>query len=177
MCLIVTGHGRYSLKLINIVSLTLVLAYGVIAQPRPELPTVGIKEVYLAKDDGAGRAGESADSFSPTDIPIYAVVVLDTAAIVTVKMDLVAADVPGVRADTKVVSTSYTTRNGEDRVNFSGRPAGKWTAGKYRADIFINGRRAKYLVFEIKSASLMVAGSEPFQPRSRPRTIRVSKKN
>jgi hypothetical protein len=137
--------------------------------------SAGIQEAYLAKDDGKGNAGLPAKNFIVSDVPIYAVVQLDSALPVTVRMNLVAADVPGVRAETKVVSTSYTTKDGEDRVNFSGRPAGKWTAGKYRADIFINGKLVKVLAFEIRSTPPIVAAGS-FQPRVKPRPTRTPQK-
>ncbi len=101
----------------------------------------GILEIYFAKDDGTGNAGEETTSFVTTDVPIYCVVQLDSAVPTTVKMNLVAVAVPGVKAETRVVSTSYTTKDNQDRVNFSGRPAGQWVAGRYRVDIFV-GRSA-----------------------------------
>jgi hypothetical protein len=100
-------------------------------------PKAGVLEIYLAKDDGTGKAGDEATDFVTTDVPIYCVVQLDSALPTTVKMNLVAVAVPGVKAETKVVSTTYTTKNNQDRVNFSGSPAGQWVAGRYRVDIFV----------------------------------------
>lgn len=136
-----------------------------------------IKEIYFAKDDGTGNAADRAVTvFSPADIPIYCVVQLTSAVSATVKMNLVAENVQGVKADTKVVSTSYTTRNGEDRVNFYGRPAGKWTPGKYRADIFIDGKLIKNLTFEVRD-TVNVSGSRSFQPRKSNKPSVPPKKN
>ena len=98
---------------------------------------VAIAEIYLAKDDGNGNAGEEATGFVTTDIPIHCVVQLDSAVPVTVTMNLVAVAVPGVKPETRVVSTSYKTVDNQNRVNFSGRPAGQWVAGRYRVDIFV----------------------------------------
>ena len=126
---------------------------------------VGIQDVYLAKDDGKGQPGTAATVFHPTDIPIFCVVQLDSATSVTVKMNLIAEDVPGVKAETKVVSTSYTTRNGENRVDFDGRPAGKWTAGRYRADIYVDGKLSKNLSFDIREPSSTSSGIKTFQPQ------------
>jgi hypothetical protein len=39
---------------------------------------------------------------------------------------------------------------GQNRVNFTGRPDGKWTPGKYRVDIFLDGKAAKNVEFDIK---------------------------
>lgn len=113
----------------------------------------GIAEAYLAKDNGEGAAGEAANDFETDDIPIYCVVMLDTDEIVTIKMELIAVDVKGVRADSKVLNVSYTTKRGETRVNFTGRPEGSWTPGKYRVDLFVNGVRSEDLPFTINGAA------------------------
>jgi hypothetical protein len=108
------------------------------------------EEMYLAKDDGKGSPGEPATGFMTTDVPIHCVVVLTGASTVSVRMNLVAIDVSGVKPETRVVSTSYTTKDNQDRVNFSGRPERLWFAGRYRADIFINDTLVKKLEFEIR---------------------------
>jgi hypothetical protein len=144
-------------------------AFAQTATPSP----VEIEDVYLAKDDGNGKAATTPTSvFLPTDIPIYCIVQLDSTTPTTVKMNLVAESVPGVKADTKVVSTSYTTKNGQSRVNFYGRPDGKWAPGKYRADIFVEGKLAKNVSFEIQSPSpaKAVSASRSFQPAKNART-------
>ena len=66
----------------------------------PKIPAQGpadvqVEEVYLAKDNGSGIAGEAATVFMPTDIPLYCVVILSTIEPVQVKMNFVAAAVPG----------------------------------------------------------------------------------
>ena len=138
-------------------------------------PRAEIKEIYLAKGDGKGNASDqAATTFLPTDIPIYCVVQLMSPGHTIVKMNLVAESVPGVKAETKVVSTTYTTKGGEDRVNFYGRPLGTWTPGKYRADIFIDGKLIKNLTFEIRG-SASVAGSRYFQPRKSNRPVAAKK--
>ncbi|HYJ90081.1 MAG TPA: hypothetical protein VEV84_02120 [Pyrinomonadaceae bacterium] len=140
--------------------------------------SVGIQDVYLAKDDGTGKAGEAATVFRPNDVPIYCVVQLDSTDSVTVKMNLIAENVPGVKAETKVVSTSYTTKNGQNRVDFNGRPSGKWTVGRYRAEIFIDGKLSKNLAFDIKESASTSNSIKAFQPQKRTsRTTTKSKKN
>ena len=118
------------------------LTLGVNAQEPESVTIVGIDEIYLAKDDGTGSAGEPAAAFITTDVPIFCVVLLNSTRPVTVKMNLVVVSVPGVKAETKVVSATYTTKDSQNRVNFTGRPHGPWVAGKYRVDIFIEGRAA-----------------------------------
>ncbi len=113
-------------------------------------PTLGgIEEVYLAKDNGEGKAGDQVTEFDVTDIPIHCVVLLGSTGKMTVKMNFVAVKVLGVKSETKVVTAIYTTKNGQNRVNFTGRPEGKWTTGKYRVDIFLDGKLAKNVEFAI----------------------------
>ena len=114
------------------------------------MPSSGVEEVYLAKYDGEGKAGDQVSAFSTTDIPIYCVVLLESSKATVVKMNFVAVSVSGVKADTKVVTASYTTKESQNRVNFTGRPDGKWTPGKYRVDIFLDGKSLK----DISLASL-----------------------
>lgn len=112
-----------------------------------------IAEIYLAKPNADGKAGEAAEQFTTTDIPIFCVVRLYAPGVAAVKMDFIAAKVPGVKPESKVVSTSYTTKENEDRVNFTGKPHGFWVAGKYRVDIFIGDKKVRNIEFEIKPSS------------------------
>jgi hypothetical protein len=138
------------------------------AQTVPPVKPVGIEEAYLAKDDGEGKAGEQVQEFNTTDVPIYCVILLDTIEATVVKMNFVAVSVAGVKPDTKVVTASYTTREGENRVNFTGRPDRKWTPGRYRVDVFLDGKIAKNLLFDIKSTAGGSPGAASFRsPRTR----------
>ncbi|MGI8811585.1 MAG: hypothetical protein ACR2IH_03540 [Pyrinomonadaceae bacterium] len=118
----------------KILAIFVALFIGVVAAAAqaPERP--GIAELRVSQDDGSGNA---ADSFLPSAAPIRCTVQLDSAGPATVKMNLVAVNVAGVKRETRVVSTSFTTSETQSRVNFSGSPAGKWVAGKYRVDIYI----------------------------------------
>ena len=122
---------------ITILIALLMFAVCAFAQGSDDPVKTGVSDIYLARDDGNGAAGEQATSFLTTDVPIYCVVQLDSAGPVTVKMKLVAVNVPGVKADTLVVTTSYTTEGRQDRVNFTGRPDGRWVVGKYRVDVYV----------------------------------------
>ena len=139
-------------KLLLSLAFVLVFGAGALAQEPLALGKTGISVIYFAKDDGTGKAGEEATSFVTTDVPIYCVVQLDSGEPTTVKMNLVAVAVPGVRAGTKVVSTTYMTKDNQDRVNFSGRPAGQWVAGRYRVDIFVGTLPAVSREFAVQKA-------------------------
>lgn len=132
----------------------------------PPTAPAGLVEIYLAKDDGTGKAGEEATSFVTTDVPIYCVVQLDSGLPTTVKMNLVAVAVPGVKADTRVVSTTYTTKDNQDRVNFTGRPAGEWVAGRYRVDIFVGTADVVSREFAVQKATQAKPVVKPPTPRT-----------
>lgn len=136
------------------VFLILLLTFGATAQSEQTdiVASSGIKEIYLAKD-AAGKASEPVESFSTGDVPIHCVVELDSVKIVTVKMNFVAEKVPGVKAETKVISVSYKTDGKQNQVNFTGKPDGRWIAGNYRIDIFIDETAAASKRFEIRATA------------------------
>ncbi len=145
---------------------------GASAQTDPPVPP-SIEEVYLARDNGEGKAGEQVSEFSTTDVPIYCVILLDSNARAVVKMNFVAVSVSGVKPETKVVTASYTTNPGQNRVNFTGRPDGKWTPGKYRVDLFIDGKMARNVEFEIKGLGAIngvTSAAKYLQPPAPPKT-------
>ena len=154
-------------------SLTLFLflaitAHGQEADSPAPPPQPIISAIFLAKADANGRAGEAAETFLVTDVPIFCVVKLYSPGVALVKMDFVAAKVPGVKPETKVVSTSYTTKEYEDRVNFSGRPDGQWVAGKYRVDIFVGEKKMRNIEFEIKPSTAEADKPSTIKPTRKP---------
>lgn len=124
--------------------------YAQVDQVKPQ-NQVNIEEIFLAKDDGSGKAGAKAENFTPTDIPIYCVVQLDSMKSATVKMNLVAVKVGGVKPETRVFTVSFKTNGAQSRVSFKGAPQGNWVAGNYRFDIFIDDKPAGKKNFEIQS--------------------------
>jgi hypothetical protein len=137
------------------------------------LTATGVEEVYLAKDDGNGKAGEQVSEFLTTDVPIHCVILLDSTSKVAVKMNFVAVLVSGIKAETKVVTASYTTKDGQNRVFFTGRPDGRWTPGKYRVDIFLDGKAATNIAFDIKSNTVNTGNN--FRPPSKAPSPKANK--
>jgi hypothetical protein len=152
------------MKLVLLFTIFLSFAGFASAQSSQDAPAPVIAEIFLAKADLDGKAGDAAENFIVSDVPIFCVVRMVTPGVVSVKMDLIAANVPGVKPGTKVVSTSYTTKSDEDRVNFKGRPHGLWVAGKYRAEIFIFDKKVRNIEFDIKAAS--TEAEKPSLPKS-----------
>ncbi|MFN0280113.1 MAG: hypothetical protein ACKVRN_16170 [Pyrinomonadaceae bacterium] len=156
-------------KVFFLIIVLVLSCHAVFAQSEQPTATGGIEEVYLAKDDGSGKAGEQVTEFRTTDIPIYCVVLLESGGKAVVKMNFVAVNVAGVKPETKVVTASYTTKDGQNRVNFTGRPEGKWTPGKYRVDLFLDGKKAKDIEFMIKGSTADTSAVKFFQPAEKPK--------
>jgi hypothetical protein len=133
-------------------------------------PVNTVNEIYLAKDDGSGKAGDPATAFVTTDIPIFCVVKLNLSLPTTVKMNLVAVEVKGLKAETTVITTIYTTKEEQNRVNFKGKPEKLWFAGKYRVDVFLNDKLAITQEFEIQKPTVSEANS--VQTKSKPKPVR-----
>lgn len=150
--------------------LALLICTAAAAQQPVATPVSAIEDVFLARDDGNGKAGDVVEGFMTADIPIFCIVRLTTDKSVTVKMNLVAVKVAGVKPETKVVSTSYTTKENQNRVNFSGRPHGAWVAGTYRIDVFVDGVQEKSVTFQM-TASGPPVGASKFAP-SKPKPTR-----
>jgi len=159
--------------------LLIVFAFFSVTAPGQAVPTPpvdGVEEVYLARDDGDGKAGDVVTTFGISDIPIHCIVQLDTVKIATVKMNLVAVNVPGVKPETKVVTTSYTTKGNQNQVNFTGRPDKVWTPGKYRVDIFLDGKLAKSHDFTIQKPISANPAANSLQPKQPPRPRSTNRK-
>ena len=159
-------------------------AFAQTEEKTDEPQIVGVEEIFLAKDDGAGKMGDAAEDFLTTDIPIYCVVQLNSNKPATVKMNFVAVNVKGVKAETKVLSVNYKTNGKQNRVNFTGKPEGNWTAGNYRIDIFIDGKPAIGKSFEIKKSpaeiqkpTVPAENFVPPKPRPKPKVAKSTRRN
>jgi len=139
---------------------------------------IGVEEISLARDDGNGKAGEAANVFTTTDVPIHCLVQLASTKAVLVKMNFVAVKTPGLKPETKVVTVSYKTNGKQISVNFTASPETVWAAGKYRVDIFLDGKIAKSLEFEIKKSPKEISKEKQPQPKtkSQPKAKQKSRK-
>ena len=159
------------MRFAHILLFLIVLCVGAFAQPpRPVdvAASAAVEDVYLARDDGEGKAGEVTSVFTPIDIPIHCIVVLAKPDPASVRMNFVAVKVNGVKPESRVVSASFGTSQGQDRVFFTGKPHSKWTAGSYRIDVFVNDKLEKSLEFEVKSG-VLPAASNFVPPKPSPR--------
>lgn len=155
---------------VKLLLIAAVFSGAAMSQPPEPLENRLLEQVYLAKDDGLGAPGEKRSEFVTTDIPIHCVVVLSNVESATVRMDLVAVGVAGVKPGTKVVSASYTTSDFQDQVYFTGKPRGLWVRGEYRADIFINGTLVDKRAFRVMPASAPAGAVIRTDPKQSGRT-------
>lgn len=170
------------MKLIFTIFLCLFFGFSVFAQTetlqiQPE--TVGVEEIFLAKDNGEGKPGEAVEGFLTTDVPIYCVVQLNSITPSTVKMNFVAVAVKGVKPETKVITVSFKTNGKQSRVYFTGTPDGRWLAGTYRADIFVDGKAAGSKEFQIQSSVMENPAIKTLQPKPapKPKSVKRPRKN
>jgi hypothetical protein len=172
-------------KIILVTIFCVLFTFNAFAQNEENEPqTVGVEEIYLAKDNGEGKAGDVAENFLTTDIPIYCIVQLNSTRAATVKMNFVAVSVQGVKAESRVISVNYKTNGKQDRVSFTGKPDVAWTAGSYRIDIFIDDKLAVGKTFEIKKSPseiqktvTQVESFVPPKPKPKPKIVKQTRKN
>lgn len=141
------------MKTILILSFCLFFSLTIFGQPPAmrEKPAVGIESIVIMRDDGDGNADEETAVFDQKDVPIHCRIFLDSFIPATVKMNLIATDVKGLKADSKIITVSYKTNGEQNIVNFKGAPDNIWLAGKYRIDIFVNEKLSGNKEFEIQS--------------------------
>ncbi|MGI9056202.1 MAG: hypothetical protein ACR2F2_10425 [Pyrinomonadaceae bacterium] len=169
------------MKAILISSFCLFFSLTIFAQPPviKEKSVVGIESIVLMRDDGDGNADDEVAIFNQTDIPIHCQIQLDSFIPAIVKMNLIATDVKGLKAESKIITVSYKTNGEQNIVNFKGAPDNVWLAGKYRIDIFINEKLAGNKEFEIQLNKNSTNAQTNFvQPNPKPKTaVRRPRKN
>jgi len=161
------------MKAFLILSFCLLFSLAAFGQPPAapkNKPSVGIESIVLMRDDGDGNADEETAIFGQRDVPIHCQINLDSFIPAIVKMNLIATNVKGLRAESKIITVSYKTNGEQNIVNFKGSPDDIWLAGKYRVDVFVNDKLAGNKEFEIeKSTSPEAAQNNFVQPKPKPK--------
>lgn len=138
---------------------------------RPETAAAaGVAEISLARSDGNGKAGEAATNFITTDVPIYCLIRLASVKAATVKMNVVLVAAAGLKPERIVVAVVYKTDGKQTGVTFTASPERVWTAGAYRADIFLDGKAARSIDFEIKKTPGEIEKQTRGFPKAKPKT-------
>jgi hypothetical protein len=162
---------------ISILLFCIAFSVSVFAQESIRPSNVTIEEIYFAKDDGEGKVGEISEKFTVKDIPIHCIIQLNSTKATTVKMTFVAVNVKGIKPETKIITTSYTTNGKQNKVRFSGTPEKIWFVGTYRVDIFLDGKLTNSKELEIEKSAIETTQINTFQPTTKPKTTKKSRKN
>jgi hypothetical protein len=112
---------------------------------RPEAPVASkgpadiyIKSIWLALDDGMGKAGKMVSGFKPDNNPLHCVVRLSRAKVGTkVKFIWTAIDAGGMK-NYKIITLQYVTKPWEDLVDGQINIPSAWPSGKYKVEASIN---------------------------------------
>ncbi len=159
------------LKIFLILVVCLLQAVNIFAQPETEVqsnkPEIGVAEFYVARDDGAGDAGEPTKIFAASDIPIHLVIRLASAAAVTVKINVAAVKISGLKFGTSVVAVSYRTDGTQTGVRFNVSPEKNWAAGDYRAEVLLDGKQFASQTFAVRDATSSKPKTKSSAPRRR----------
>lgn len=164
------------MKLVLVVLFCLFLGLNAFAQT-VNTEEVGIEQISLWRADGEGNATEETESFLTTDKPLLFRVQLNSTNRATVKMVLVAVNVPGLRRETKSITVSFTTNGKQNVVNFTAMPENLWLAGKYRADLFINNKPAGNKEFMIEKPPAPTEKETVPKTDVKPKTARRTRRN
>ncbi|MGI8555971.1 MAG: hypothetical protein ACR2LT_06405 [Pyrinomonadaceae bacterium] len=138
-----------------------------------------VEQISLLRDSGgAGKADdEEVENFLTTDKILHFRIQLNSRKPAAVKMILVAADVTGLKAETKFVTVSYKTNGKQNIVNFTASPEDAWLAGKYRADIYIDGKLDGKKEFEIQKSVKEIEKQIPPKVKANPKPFKRTRKN
>jgi hypothetical protein len=161
------------MKILTLVLLCLFFALNVFAQTED----VGIEQISLWRVDSENKPSEETEGFLTTDKPLLFKIQLNSKKPATVKMLLVAVNVQGMKPETKSVTISYTTNGNQNIVNFRASPDGVWTAGKYRADVYINGKLVAGKEFMIEKSPQQTEKQVQPKTDTKPKTVRRMRKN
>lgn len=108
-----------------------------------------VTDAELARDDGAGRAGQRVTGFRSKDNPLHCVASLNKPrAGVRVRFVWVAVDAGGER-ERVLADAEYVTRAGESRADGVASLPREWPRGRYRVQVMLNGRVVKTLDFNV----------------------------
>jgi len=119
------------------------------ARPAQGGAEVFITDIEMARDDGAGRGGQTVKSFRATDNPLHCLVTLSRAQQGTrVGFVWTAIDAGGKR-DEAIASAEVVTGPREIVADAQLRHPREWPAGRYRVQATVNGRTSRTVEFTI----------------------------
>jgi hypothetical protein len=109
-----------------------------------------IKEIYMAKDDGSGQAGDHTSTFSPGDRTIHCVATLKEAKAGTeMKFSWWIVDADGTQ-NKKIKDIDYTTKTLENIIHGHLSLPQDWPKGKYKVEVYVNGNLDKTVNYTVQ---------------------------
>lgn len=115
-----------------------------------------VKKITLAKEDSEGNIVENIDFLNPKDIPLYCYIDLDSDEPTLVAMKIIAVKAKKIRPNGKVVEVRYKTKKGDTGVEFNAKPGSVWAIGKYRVDVYLDGKLSKSKNFNVEPDKKMI---------------------
>lgn len=112
--------------------------------------TSAITEIRMAKDDGKGAPGETAEVFSPRDRTIHCVTKLKEMKSGTkMKFTWWIVDADGSQ-NQKIRDIDYTTKSLENVIHGHLTLPQNWPEGKYKVEVYVNGNLEKTAPFSVQ---------------------------
>jgi hypothetical protein len=130
------------------------LALGVIITAC-DASTANIRSAVTSKGYENGKAVDPTTTFSPSDIPLHAVVEVGNAPTDT-KVKVVWTSVDSTDSggtqykDQKIDEKEVLTKETDSMVDFTLSNDQPWPVGKYKADIYLNDKLDRILEFEVQ---------------------------
>lgn len=109
-----------------------------------------VNDLHMARDDGKGNPGEETDHFGPEDRTIHCVAELKEAKPgSSIRFSWVIVEAQGAK-DEKLEESDYSTKPGEEVVHGQVTLPKDWPPGKYKVDVFVNGKLDKTIQFTVE---------------------------
>ena len=116
---------------------------------RPANADVYVDSISLAKDKD-GEAGETTNTFQPSDSKIHCTIVLNKAKAGTkIKTVWTAVEAAGSKNE-EIKTLEYTTNSFEKNIAGYITWKGDWPTGRYRLDVWVNGNLDKSIDYTVE---------------------------
>lgn len=121
-----------------------------LASPPQRSNEVFITEMELARDDGAGRSGQTVKGFKAKDNPIHCLVTLSRPAEGTHVRFVWTVLEAGGKSNEVLAATEIETKSGEIVADGLLRLPREWPKGRYRVQATVNRSASRTLDFQIE---------------------------
>ena len=133
-------------KWLGVLMLTMVLS-GLAS--RANAATFNVKQAVMARDYVGGLPKGISILFKPTQRKIYGVVIFDRIFTGVARGVWTAVSAKGIAANTQFLDNS-TGKVRMDRAHFSAKLPNNWPVGRYKLDIYIDGKKIRTLFYSVR---------------------------